>query len=111
MAVPMIAGDRLVGILDVQDDDPDRFSAEDVNILTTLAAQVAVSLQNARSFVQAQRQAEREALINTISERIQSTSSVEAALQVAVREIGRALGARHTAVRLGVDQRPGDGSA
>lgn len=103
LAVPMVVGDRLFGVIDIQDKVTNRFTPEDVNIMTTLAAQVAVSLQNARSYAQAQRQAEREALINAISERIQATNSVEGALQVAVREIGRALGAQHTAIRLGVE--------
>ena len=108
MAVPMIAGDRLVGIIDIQDEERNRFTAEDVNIMTTLAAQVAVSLQNARSYARAQRQAEREALINAISERIQATNSVETALQVAVREIGRALGAPHASIRLGLERKNND---
>jgi len=101
----MIGGDRLLGVIDVQDSQLNRFTPEDVNIMTTLAAQVAVSLQNARSYARAQRQAEREALINAISERIQASSSVENALQVAVREIGRALGAQHTAIRLGLERK------
>ncbi|RPI87061.1 MAG: GAF domain-containing protein, partial [Chloroflexi bacterium] len=105
MAVPMIGGDQLLGVVDVQDALVERFTPEDVNIMTTLAAQIAVSLQNARSYARAQRQAEREALINAISERIQATNSVENALQVAVREIGRALGAQHTAVRLGLERK------
>jgi PAS domain S-box-containing protein len=105
MAVPMIAGGRLLGVIDVQDSQYNRFTPEDVNIMTTLAAQIAVSLQNARSYARAQRQAEREALINAISERIQATNSVESALQVAVREIGRALGAQHTAIRLGLERK------
>jgi GAF domain-containing protein len=103
MAVPMIAGERLVGVLDVQDARIGRFTTQEALIMTTLAAQAAVALQNARSYVRAQREAEREALINTISERIQATDSIESALQVAVREVGRALGARHASVRLGLE--------
>ncbi len=105
MAVPMIAGDRLLGVIDVQDIQVGRFTPEDANIMTTLAAQIAVSLQNARSYAQAHHQAEREALINAINERIQATNSVESALQVAVREISRALGAQHASVRLGLERK------
>jgi putative methionine-R-sulfoxide reductase with GAF domain len=105
MSVPLVVGDAILGVMDVQSNEVNRFSQEDVSILTTLGAQVAVSLQNARSYARAQRQAEREALINAISERIQSTNSVEAALQVAVRELGRALGAQHTAIRLGLERK------
>lgn len=52
MAVPMIAGDKLLGVFDVQADVVGRFTEEDANIYTTLAAQVAVALQNARLYVQ-----------------------------------------------------------
>jgi len=104
MAVPMSVGGRVLGVIDVQSETTGRFSNEDVNILTTLSAQVAVSLQNARSYARAQRQAEREALINAISEKIQSTATVENALQVSIRELGRALGAQRTIIQLGLDK-------
>jgi PAS domain S-box-containing protein len=52
MAVPMIVGNRVLGVFDVQSRDPQGFSAEDANIYTTLAAQVAVALQNARLYVE-----------------------------------------------------------
>ncbi len=50
MAVPMIVGDKLLGVFDVQSDKPDQFTQEDANIYTTLAAQVAIALQNARLY-------------------------------------------------------------
>ncbi len=50
MAVPMIAGDQVLGVLDAQSDVIGRFTDEDVQIMTTLAVQIAVALQNARSF-------------------------------------------------------------
>ena len=52
MAVPMIVGDKLLGVFDVQADTANYFSDEDANIFTTLASQVAVALQNARLYVQ-----------------------------------------------------------
>jgi GAF domain-containing protein len=63
MAVPMIVGDRLLGVLDIQSDEAGHFSEEDISIQTTLAAQVAVALQNARQFAQTQ---ESERLIRTV---------------------------------------------
>jgi PAS domain S-box-containing protein len=102
MAVPMVAANQVLGVLDVQSNEVDRFTDEDISIMTTLASQVAVALQNARTYAQTQQQAEHEALINLISQRIQSTTSVENALQVAIRELGRALGAKRTNVQLGL---------
>jgi signal transduction histidine kinase len=52
MAVPMIAGDKVIGVFDVQADTIGHFTDEDANIYTTLASQVAVALQNARLYVE-----------------------------------------------------------
>jgi len=106
LVIPLLIGNQLLGILDVQAEQINAFSESDANILATLASQVAVSLQNARSFARIQSQAEREALLNTISQQIQSTTTIEAALQVAIREIGRAVGAKRTSILLDLPQKP-----
>ena len=98
----MIVGDELLGVLDVQSERLDAFTQEDANIQLTLASQVAIALQNARSFEQAQKQAERESLLNTISQKIQSATTVEAVLQIAARELGHALGAPMTVAQLNI---------
>ncbi len=100
LAVPLLVGDRVLGVLDVQADHINAFTEEDANIQTTLASQVATSLQNARTFTQAQRQAEREGTLNLISQKIQSATTVEAVLQIAARELGHALGAPMTIAQL-----------
>ncbi len=100
LAVPLVIGDEVLGVLDVQADRVNAFSQEDINIQATLASQVATALQNARSFARAQRQAEREAMLNAISQKIQSATSVEAVLQIAARELGHALGAPRTIAQL-----------
>jgi len=104
LAVPLIIGDQLLGVLDVQSERLNAFSEEDAHVQTTLASQVATALQNARSFVKAQRQAERESMLNTINQKIQSATTVEAVLQIAARELGHALGAPLTIAQLGVKQ-------
>jgi len=52
MAVPMISGDKVIGVFDVQSAQAGYFSQEDANIYTTLALQVAVALQNARLYAE-----------------------------------------------------------
>ena len=92
MAVPMIIAGKVIGVLDVQSEIANRFTEVDASIQSTLASQVAVALQNVRSFAQAQLQAKREAELNLITQRIQGTTSIETALQIAAREIGRSVG-------------------
>ncbi len=53
--LPLKAGAQIIGVLDVQSTQPDAFSEQDVNVLNTLASQVAISIQNARSFGETRR--------------------------------------------------------
>lgn len=48
IALPLRAGERIVGALDVQSTEAGAFSQEDVAILSTLADQVSIAIQNAR---------------------------------------------------------------
>lgn len=100
MAVPMVVAGKVIGVLDAQSETANRFTDVDVSIQTTLASQIAVALQNARSFSQSQRQAERETSVNLITQKIQNATSIEAALRVAARELGHALGMKSTLVTL-----------
>jgi PAS domain S-box-containing protein len=59
IAVPMLAGEQVIGVLDVQQSEADKFSQEDVRIMTTLADQIAVAVQNARLYEEQVQTAER----------------------------------------------------
>ncbi len=54
IALPLIAGQTLLGALDVQSTEPNAFSEADVSILQLLADQLAVAIENARLFAQSQ---------------------------------------------------------
>ena len=63
IALPLRAGEAIIGVLDVQSTELNAFSQEDIDILSTLADQVSIAIQNARQNEQTQRAlAESEAL-------------------------------------------------
>ncbi len=55
----MVTGDEVIGVFDVQDARPGRFDASEIEVLATLAGQIAVGLRNAESFEALQQVAER----------------------------------------------------
>ena len=101
LAVPMLVGGSLIGVFDIQSDQVGRFTDSDVNIQTTMAAQLATSIQNVRSFEHAKIQAEFEAQVSAIGQKIQRSTSIEDTLQIAIREIGLALGAQRVSASIG----------
>jgi GAF domain-containing protein len=64
LALPLRTANEIIGVLDVQSTEANAFQPEDIEVLSTLADQVAIAIQNARSFETTQgllRQAEKAA--------------------------------------------------
>ena len=111
LAVPMIVGGKVIGVFDVQSKQVGRFTDSDINIQTMLAAQVATSIQNVRSFEQSKSQAELESLVNVIGQKIQLATTVDDTLQTAIRELGLALGASRVSANIAARQDGGNGAS
>ncbi len=47
IAIPLMIGDRLIGILDVESEYYDFFKEDEINMLTSLATQIAITIDNA----------------------------------------------------------------
>lgn len=103
IAVPIMSGEKTWGVLDVQQNITNGLSQADVDLLESIANQVAVALRNADLYEGVQQQATREAMLNEINQKILKTTDVDEAMQVAVREIGRALNASQTIIHFKQD--------
>jgi GAF domain-containing protein len=100
IATPILVGDRVLGVLDVQHNVKNGLQDGDSILLRSIAGQVAVALENARLYDRTRRQAEWEALANTVGQRIQRATTIEGVLQVAAQELGQAFNAPRTIVQI-----------
>lgn len=106
LGTPMIVGNEVVGVVALSSYQEIRtYHEQDQRLLETLTDTIGVAIQNIRQFQAAQRRAEREALINRISQKIQAAPTVQSALQTAVSELGQALKLKKAAVALTPDRK------
>ncbi len=89
MFVPLFLGQRAIGALSVQSYTQAAYGEHDLALLTGIANHVAVALENARLYTEAQQRAEREAMINAITRKVEETLTIEQALETAVAELTR----------------------
>lgn len=108
--LPLHLGSRQIGALILEAEKPHNFTIDETRLFTSLAPQISTILENRQQYEKAQHQAEREAMLNLINQKIQSATTVESVLQITARELGHALGAPLTIAQLGLkDGQTGNG--
>jgi transcriptional regulator with GAF, ATPase, and Fis domain len=99
---PLILGERVLGALAITSrKQTHAFTETEAALMQQIAAVVATTIENYRLLEQTTKRANRESLINSINQRIQSATSVTTALEIATREIGQQLKARRAVVEIG----------
>ena len=75
LAAPMVVGDTLLGVFDVQSEVIGRFTDADIAVQTTLSSQIAVAVQNANQYEETRAAlAQSEKLFNSIDRWSQGTN-------------------------------------
>jgi GAF domain-containing protein len=101
LGVPMTTGDQVVGVLAVQSfERTNAFDEHHRELLTAVANQAVIALENASLFDQAQMRAKQERLLREITARVRNSADVDTVMRTAAQEVGRALG-RQTFIYLG----------
>lgn len=81
MAIPLIAKGKVLGALDVQSNHPGAFTENDVRVLTILAEQLAVAIENASLFELSQRRSEEMAFLFTVAAESTAARELQEILQ------------------------------
>ncbi len=67
LTVPLIAKNRLIGIMDLESEQPDFFRPEHLHVLTLTASRIAQAIENARLYARVTRQAQTLEVLNEIA--------------------------------------------
>jgi len=77
LAVPLIAKNKVIGVLDVEAAQPGAFNAEHVRLLTLFGSRIAIGIENARLYTRVSRQARQLTLLTEISRELTSILNVD----------------------------------
>jgi GAF domain-containing protein len=100
LIAPLITARGVLGVINLDSYKVDSFDAQDESLLQQASSLLASTIEGQRLFAEAQKQAEKERLVNLVSQKIQSTSTIESALETTITELGKALQARYTKAEL-----------
>ncbi len=92
VGVPLLAKNRLIGVISVQSFRPYAFDEEDCKFLQSLANQVAIALENSRLYVEAQKRLERLAALKDIDHAITTKRNLNETLAVLLDQVRHQLG-------------------
>jgi GAF domain-containing protein len=101
IALPLKIRGQVIGAMEFELDDAQSFSPEDLELVQEISERFGLAAENTRLVEESQRVAQREALINEISTRLQGTNTVEATLTEAARSLRETLQAQRVRIRLG----------
>jgi len=92
---PMKIGDEVIGVIAIESEETNAFSEHDERLLTTLAAQAAIAIENSRLFKAERSERQRLETLYRIGQTINSTLDADAILDHLTDEAMRATNATH----------------
>ncbi|MCX7681602.1 MAG: GAF domain-containing protein [Anaerolineae bacterium] len=105
LAVPIKLHDEIIGILDLQETENRTWSEDDIAVATAVADQLALALENARLFEEAQRRAAQLAAAQEVARDATAILDIDQLLNETVQLISEQFGFYHAGVFLLDDKR------
>ena len=81
LAIPLIAKNRLIGVMDIESEQTDYFRPEHLHLLTLTASRIAQAIENARLYTRVSRQARTLTVLNEISIELTSILDLDPLLE------------------------------
>lgn len=98
VCIPIIVGDKIMGVLDVESMNYDDFTAEDIGTLEAFSDIMAVAMDNSYLFEEIVQKAERLSLIDNINKAISATLDLDSFFKVVAKAVADNAGYRWTSL-------------
>lgn len=102
MEVSISLRDQILGQIRLE--SPDEWTPEDESLVSAVATQAAVALENARLVSESRQIALRERMLSEINSKIWASTTVEGVMQTVVKELGRRYDASRATIELTLDE-------
>ena len=89
LSVPLILGDRVIGVLDVQDNEVGGLTEDDLILLEGLGAQIAVAIENARLFQAERRRYQVASTLQEVARILSSTLDLKDVPDMILEQLAR----------------------
>ena len=103
LTMPIKLRSEVVGTLNIKSATKQKWSPDELDIITAIIDRAALSIENARLLSESRKIAERERAIGNISSRIGEGTDIETILQTAIRELGTQISGAKISVEIGGD--------
>lgn len=100
LAIPLLVGEEVVGVLDCQSDRVDHFDRETIDLLTLFSTQASIALQNAKLYSLERARARQLEAINAIAQQATAVMDLEDLLARVCSEIRKAFQVAHVSLCL-----------
>ena len=100
-AMPLVSHDRLVGLAIFTSDVTSAITADGIQLVALVSQFVASAIRTSLTFAEAERRADREAIVNRVAQRARASLDPDEVLRTTVQELGRALEVRRAVAALG----------
>ncbi len=100
LVVPLMVGDRIVGVIDAASSRRDAFSADDERLMTTVARQLAVAVENARLYQETEQRLAEVSALYQLARQISTSLNVQEVLDSTAWSLKEATGCRGCSIAL-----------
>lgn len=100
LVVPLMTRDQVIGAIDAASSYPNAFSDADEHLMTTIARQLAVVVENARRYHEAEKQLAEVSALYQLAQKINASLNIHQVLDSIVRSLKQTMGCRGCSIAL-----------